>query len=210
VLPISGASCRHAGTTPARSRPRRRAERSVRSTEPTRPERRRSASGLGSGRMRARSASRLQIARCCHRGCRLPTVGQKTLAERAFSSRHHRSAPSRALRPRGDSTKPGSFRSADSAVTRRWRACNPVVKDQHPGSASIPPRAASAELGVGVAVHAASPASTRGAFAAPAFSSGGASARRASGAPGSSALTGVSATATAKIPRRLPGPPRER
>jgi len=63
---------------------------------------------------------------------------------------------------------------------------------------------------VGVAVHAASPASTRGAFAAPAFSSGGASARRASGVPGSSTLTGFAATATAKVPRRLPEPPRER
>lgn len=72
-------------------------------------------------------------------------------------------------------------------MTRRWKACNPVVKDQHPSFASIPRGAVSNRARVGVAVHAASPASTRGASAAPVFSSGGATARRASGAPGSPA-----------------------
>jgi hypothetical protein len=84
VLPISGASCRHAGTAPARSSPRRRAEHSVRSAEPARPGRRRSASGLGTGRRLARSASPLQTTRCCHRGCFLLAVGQERGAGRAF------------------------------------------------------------------------------------------------------------------------------
>jgi hypothetical protein len=138
VRPISGASCRHAGTTPARSRPRRRAVRSRRSTEPARPGRRRSASGLGTGRMRARSASPIQSARCCHRGCRLPAVGQETLAERAFSHgitaalRRERCGPAVTRQSRAPCG------ATDPAVTRRLRACNPVVKDQHPGSASNP------------------------------------------------------------------------
>jgi hypothetical protein len=62
--------------------------------------------------------------------------GVETLIERAFSSRHHRGAPSRALRPRRDSDRDSTPCGACSAVTRRWKACNPVVKDQHPGSAS--------------------------------------------------------------------------
>ena len=138
MLPISGASCRHAGTTPARSSPHRRAERSVRSTEPTRPGRHRSASGLGTGRMRARSASPIKTARCCHRGCRLPAIGQETLAKRAIS--HGITAALRRERcgPAVTRQRRAPFGASDSAVTRRLRACNPVVKDQHPGSASIP------------------------------------------------------------------------
>jgi hypothetical protein len=56
-FPISGASCRRAGTAPARSNPRGRAGGSARSAEPERPERRRSAPGLGKRRTCARSAS---------------------------------------------------------------------------------------------------------------------------------------------------------
>lgn len=69
MLPISGASCRRAGTAPARSRPRRRADGSVRIVEPAPPGRRRFASGLGTWRKSARSASPDHAARCCHRGC---------------------------------------------------------------------------------------------------------------------------------------------
>jgi hypothetical protein len=144
VLPISGASCRHAGTTSARSSPRRRAERSVRSTEPARPGRRRSASGLGTWRMSARSASPDHTARCHHRGCRSP--GHRLRRHRQngpFRSRHHRGAPSRALRPRRDSVASDSLRSArrgrDPSMEGVQPSCQrsvPELRVDFPGAVS--------------------------------------------------------------------------
>jgi hypothetical protein len=139
VRPISGASCRHAGTTPARSRPRRRAVRSRRSTEPARPGRRRSASGLGTGRMRVRSASPMQDRAVLPP--RLPSPGHRP--GRLWQSGPFAHGITAALRrercgPAVTRQSRAPCGATDPAVTRRLRACNPVVKDQHPGSASSP------------------------------------------------------------------------
>jgi hypothetical protein len=178
-------SCRRAGTAPARSSPRRTAGGSLRSSRTRTPR----ASPL---RFRIRETKDAPP-----EAPRPPwphSVATAAADLHALARRHGQSGPfdhgiTAALRrERGGPavTRSSSRLLAErpaSAVTRRWKACNPVVKDQHPGSASIP-RAQFAPRRVGVAVHAASPASTRGAFAAPAFSSGGAFARRASGVPG--------------------------
>ena len=111
--------------------------RSVRSEEPAHPGRRRSASGLGTWRMRTRSASPHHTAQCCHCGCRSPgrRLGD---AGRAGQLDHGVTASLRRERCGPAVTRPcgAPCGASDAAVTRRWEACNPVVKDQHPGSAS--------------------------------------------------------------------------
>jgi hypothetical protein len=137
MLPISDASCRHASTAPVRSRPHRRAPGSVRSTEPARPERPHSTSGLGTGRRSARSASPDHATRCCHCGCRSPSRwrgdgGRTGLFDHGVTAALRREC----CGPAVTRTRRSFLRSAEAAVTRRWKACNPVVKDQHPSSAS--------------------------------------------------------------------------
>jgi hypothetical protein len=153
----------------------------VRSVEPACPGRRRSAPGLGTWRRSARSASPHHTARCCHRGCRSPG------------------------RRRGDAWQGGPFDHGITAALRRER-CGPVVTrpcrapcgapdaGRDPSIEGVQPSCQRSAPGiridapslarVDVAVHAASPASTRGAPATQAFSAGGAFAQRASGAPG--------------------------
>jgi len=69
--------------------------------------------------MRARSASPSQTARCYHRGCRLPAVGQETLAEQAIFRGITAALRRERCGPAVTRQKPGSLRSADSAVTCR-------------------------------------------------------------------------------------------
>jgi len=116
----------------------------------------------------------------------LHAVGEETEAERAFRSRHHRGAPSRALRPRRDSDAPALLAKCRCGRDPSMEGVQPSCQRSAPGI-RVELRARCRPSSVGVAVHAASPASTHGAPVAPAFSSGRAGARRASGAPGPSA-----------------------
>jgi hypothetical protein len=78
----------------------------------------------------------------------LQALGEEKPAERAFCSRRHRLAPSRALRPRRDSASPRLLAERPaSAVTRRWKACNPVCQRSAPGLRVGFPRSIRTERG---------------------------------------------------------------
>lgn len=133
-----------------------------------------------------RSASPDHATRCCHSGCRSPTP----LARRRWRNGPFDHGITAALRRE----------RCGPAVTRTRRTPCEIRCDRDPSMEGVQPscqrsapglrvdsRARCRPSSVGVAVHAASPASTQRAPSAPAFSSGRASARRASGAPGPSA-----------------------
>jgi hypothetical protein len=103
-----------------------------------------------------------------------------------FRSRHHRGTPSRVLRPRRDSDAPELLAKRRSGRDPSMEGVQSSCQRSAP-ELRVDFRARCYPSSVGVAVHAASPASTHGAPTAPAFSSGRACARRASGAPGPSA-----------------------
>jgi hypothetical protein len=83
--------------------------------------------------MRARSASPIQTTRCCHRGCRLPAIGQETLAERAFSLGITAALRRERCGPAVTRQSLSSLRSADSGRDPSLEGVQPSCQRSAPG-----------------------------------------------------------------------------
>jgi hypothetical protein len=161
--------------------------------------------------MSARSASPDHTAPCRHGGCRSP--GHRLRRHRQngpFRSRHHRGAPSRALRPRRDSVASDSLRSARRGRDPSMEGVQPSCQRSAPGIRIDSPRAACTALGW---VSRFTPLHPLRPAARPPLRCS-LPERRPPDEPLAllvpPRMTGFAATATAEVPRRLPGPPRER
>jgi hypothetical protein len=210
-FPISGASCRRAGTAPARSRSQRRAV-SLREERRTRAPR---ASSLRVWFRDVEDAHPKRLARPYRAVLprRLPV--SRPSARRHWQSgpdrsRRHRVAPSRAMRPCRDSTAPGSLRSVRLGRDPSMGGVQPSCQRSAPGIRVDSPCSAETEPGWVSRFTSLHP--LRPAVRAPL--------RRSlpEGRPpdeslallGSSATAGFAATAVTQVPRRRFGPPRER
>lgn len=120
----------------------------MRSVEPACPGRHRSAPGLGTWRRSARSASPDHTARCCHRGCRSPGRRRGDVG-RAGQFDHGITAAlrSRALRPRRDSSAPGSLRSVRPGRDPSIGGVQPSCQRSAPGIRVDSPCSAETEPG---------------------------------------------------------------
>jgi hypothetical protein len=179
----------------------------VRSVEPACPGRHRSAPGLGTWRRSARSASPDHAARCCHRGCRSPGRRRGDVG-RAGQFDHGITAAlrSRALRPRRDSSAPGSLRS--------------VRLGRDPSIGGVQPSCQRSAPGIRIDAPSSSPGGCRGSRRFTRFDPrcarrSGVLCRR--GVCPTSLWrswsfhgAGFAATTTAESPRRIFDPPRER